>query len=103
MYTGEILRVGERHSEERVNLGRKNLGLEDQDVICVANFGYINRFDTMRSVCEQFNTQFASIEEAMAALLESLNNPEPTPDPSTESEYKEYYDTMTTAIEGGTV
>lgn len=92
MYTGEILRIGEKHRDERVNLGRKNLGLEDQDVICVARFGYVSRFDTLLSVCMQFNRQFSTIEEAMQALLDSLNKPE--------TSYEDYYNAMQAEIGG---
>lgn len=76
MYTGEILKIGETHSEERVNLGRKNLNLEDVDIICIAHFGYICQFYTLPAVCMQFNKMFNSIEEAMEALLIELNKPQ---------------------------
>lgn len=76
MYTATILKVGENHAEERINKARRNLHMENEDIICVAQNGYINRFDTLRGVNGFLNKNFETIELAMDALIEKLNAPE---------------------------
>ena len=100
-YTTEVLKVGETHSEERVNRARKNLKMEDQDIICVADYGFINRFDTMQSACSVLGRACATIEEAAEGLADYLNNPPAAPEPTpTQEDYEAYYNAMNAEIGG---
>ena len=76
MYTGYIVRANETAEDPRIAQAIINLGLSGQDVICIANDGYVNELETLRSakmIVE--DTTLSTVEAAMEALL-TLKNAE---------------------------
>ena len=81
MYTGYIVEAHEIAEDSRVAQAIVNLGLSDEDVICIANDGYVVEIETF-SVAKQIlaDPTIETIEEAMEKLLAQKNGAEPTVD-----------------------
>lgn len=70
MYTGYIVRKDEKAADERVARAIVNLGLSGEDVICLAQDGYVSQIETVRSArLITQNRALTSPQEALEALV----------------------------------
>lgn len=74
MYTGYIVYKDQIAEDERVAKAIKNLKLEGQDVICVADDGYVTEIESFHSAKKIIgDSTIATVEEAMERLVELRN------------------------------
>lgn len=46
MYTYYIVKAGEKAPEERINLAIESFGYKNQNVVCIASYGYTSEIQT---------------------------------------------------------
>ena len=72
-FTGSVLLAGETHPEARINLARTNLKMEGQDLILVADRGYVSELETLHAANMIMDTEYDGINEAKDALVAFKN------------------------------
>lgn len=75
MYTAYIVKADETAEDARVAKAIVNLKLSGEDVVCLADDGYVTEIETLRAVKKIVgDSTLATIEDAMAALVAHKNS-----------------------------
>lgn len=75
MYTAYIVKADETAEDARVAKAIVNLKLSGEDVVCLADDGYVTEIETLRAIKKIVgDSTITTIEDAMKALVEYKNS-----------------------------
>lgn len=76
MYTYYIVKVGESAPEERINKAIENFGYKDQNVVCIASYGYTSEVQTEVFLRQTLKDNTSTLEELAQKYIEQKEKQE---------------------------
>lgn len=74
MYTYYIVKVGESAPEERVNKAISNFNYKNQNVVCIAQFGYVSEIQTEIGLRQILKDGASTLEELAEKYIAKKEN-----------------------------